>query len=180
VPMKERGARTDEALALFHEVWKNEKPVFHGRFNTVENVYLLPPPEQQPHIPIWIGGSSPQTFRRTAQYGDAWHPNVGSLRRIRESMPVLQEEWQRFGREGEPRVTLRMPCIIGEEREGRRLLGTGSLEQVLEDLEGARELGVEHVVVDFMRQGEVITPEVWNDQFERFASDVLPRFKESV
>jgi probable F420-dependent oxidoreductase len=35
---------------------------------------MLPPPVQQPHPPIWIGGNSTRAIRRAVELGDGWMP----------------------------------------------------------------------------------------------------------
>ena len=57
VPFAERGARTDEALAVLRAIWEGDQPVdFAGRFTQLDHQRIVPVPDR--HVPIWIGGSS--------------------------------------------------------------------------------------------------------------------------
>ncbi|HJW70230.1 MAG TPA: TIGR03619 family F420-dependent LLM class oxidoreductase, partial [Candidatus Binatia bacterium] len=72
VPFHERGARTDEYLAVLRALWTEERVTFRGRFVRLEEAAFFPKPIQKPHPPIWIGGASAAAFRRIAHLGDCW------------------------------------------------------------------------------------------------------------
>ena len=70
-----RGAYSDESIAIMKELWTKDDPDFKGEFFSFSGIKFSPKPKQNPHPPIWIGGSSNAALRRTAQLGDGWHPN---------------------------------------------------------------------------------------------------------
>ncbi len=72
----ERGARTDEYLRIFANLWSEEVPAFAGRYFNYENLIASPKPAQKGGIPIWIGGNTGRALRRVAEFGDVWHPVV--------------------------------------------------------------------------------------------------------
>ena len=72
----ERGARTDEYLRIFTNLWSEEVPAFAGRYFNYENLIASPKPAQKGGIPIWIGGNTGRALRRVAEFGDVWHPVV--------------------------------------------------------------------------------------------------------
>jgi alkanesulfonate monooxygenase SsuD/methylene tetrahydromethanopterin reductase-like flavin-dependent oxidoreductase (luciferase family) len=80
--LRERAARLDESLEVLTELWRGEPVTFHGEHVTVTGVTMLPPPLQQPRIPIWCGGRWPAKtpFRRAARWDDL----AAVLRYIRE------------------------------------------------------------------------------------------------
>jgi probable F420-dependent oxidoreductase len=73
-----RGAVTDEWIAIFKQLWSCSPASFDGRFYRYSEIRCEPFPVQRPHPPIWIGGHSRAALRRTARYGDGWHP-VGAV-----------------------------------------------------------------------------------------------------
>src|SRR3954471_12156389 len=87
VPYRERGRRTDEALAVLKAACRADG----GEF--------LPKPVQRPHPPLWIGGRSPAAVRRAARAGDAWHPSHLTVDELRRQIPVLRAECERAGRD---------------------------------------------------------------------------------
>ena len=45
---------------------------FNGQFYTIPPSKIGPKPVQKPHLPIYLGGSSPNTFSRTTKYANGW------------------------------------------------------------------------------------------------------------
>jgi len=74
VPFKERGRRTDEALAIMRRLWSEDEVTFAGEFWTLERVTIEPKPVQQP-MPVWIGGNSEAAMKRAGRLGDGWIPS---------------------------------------------------------------------------------------------------------
>ena len=64
VPFDDRARRFDDNVAAMKRAWAG---------NTRDNV-VLPPPVQQPHPPIWVGGNSAAAMRRVISAGDGWSP----------------------------------------------------------------------------------------------------------
>src|SRR5712691_5253512 len=54
VPLKERGSRMDEAVALIHRLWSEEKVTHDGRHFHLANATVAPRPVQKPRPPIWF------------------------------------------------------------------------------------------------------------------------------
>ena len=73
-PFKQRGAFTDEAIAVMRTLWTEEDPRFDGKFSRFAGMKFSPKPVQKPSIPVVIGGVSPAAIRRAALLGDGWQP----------------------------------------------------------------------------------------------------------
>ncbi len=89
VPVKERGARTTEALQVIRELWADEDVTFQGRFNTLNGVTLNPRPLQKPTPPIWVAGRSDAAKRRAALHGDGWLPYMYTPQMLKESVDSI-------------------------------------------------------------------------------------------
>jgi probable F420-dependent oxidoreductase len=81
IAAKERGPRTNEALALMLRLWQDREVDFNGRFFQAEKATLGVRPVQQPHPPLWVGGrlggqgrSRDAALRRLARFGQGWLP----------------------------------------------------------------------------------------------------------
>ena len=59
-PFKQRGAFTDEAIAVMRTLWTEEDPRFDGKFSRFAGMKFSPKPVQKPSIPVVIGGVSPR------------------------------------------------------------------------------------------------------------------------
>ncbi len=101
VPFEDRGARTDDYLRALQVVWTGDEPSYQGRFVSFPPVAFEPRGVQTPHVPLWIGGSGPATFRRVAELGDGWAPIDGSIEDLADGITSVERELARCGRAGE-------------------------------------------------------------------------------
>jgi alkanesulfonate monooxygenase SsuD/methylene tetrahydromethanopterin reductase-like flavin-dependent oxidoreductase (luciferase family) len=65
-----RAEMLDEGLAVITGLWSAEPFSFTGTHFQVNNACFMPPPVQQPRIPIWVAGTWARRppFRRAARY----------------------------------------------------------------------------------------------------------------
>lgn len=89
VPVRERGARTNEAMEVIRRLWNERDVTFHGRFNTLNDITLDPPPVQRPGPPLWVAGRKDAAMRRAALFGDGWIPYMYTPERLAESMRTI-------------------------------------------------------------------------------------------
>ncbi len=101
VPFAERGARTDEYLRVYRNLWETDTSSFEGTFKRYEKMRMFPKkaPNRRGTIPILVGGNGKASVRRAAELGDGWHPiNLGP-----DEFPAAVAEYRaqcaRFGRE---------------------------------------------------------------------------------
>ncbi len=85
IPVRERGARTNEALALMTRLWTEDDVTFDGRFTHTLGVTLAPKPVQRA-LPIWISGRSDAAMRRCARYGTGWLPYMYTPEQLDKSL----------------------------------------------------------------------------------------------
>jgi probable F420-dependent oxidoreductase len=186
VPYRQRGALTDEYLGILRRFWTNDSISHRGTVD-FDDVQTAPRPLQQPHPPIWIGGSSAAAFRRTAEHGTAWHPiRLRWPWLIDKGLPQLAEAAERQGIDRPafcPRIQFRVTerPIAGADR----ILGEGSIRQLHDDLARLQELGAEHVILDsFSTFDDDISVTrnhqgAW-DAYARVAAEVFDLANESV
>jgi len=74
VPFRQRGALTNECMAIMRELWTSPDPRYRSERWDLAGFKFAPKPLQRPAIPLWVGGSSPGALRRAAIMGDGWHP----------------------------------------------------------------------------------------------------------
>ena len=89
VPVRERGARTTEAMQVIRRLWNEREVTFHGRFNTLNDITLDPPPVQRPGPPLWVAGRKDAAMRRAALHGDGWMPYMYTPEQLAESMQTI-------------------------------------------------------------------------------------------
>ena len=129
VPFSERGARTDEYLALITRLWSEEQVTFRGRFFTLEDAAFFPKPVQRPRPSIWIGGDSAAALQRVARAGDGWLAAPRGLAHLEAGIRTIHDAADAMGRD---------PVSIGVASSG----GARSLDELLELLPRLQALGV--------------------------------------
>lgn len=87
VPVRERGARTNEALDIMRRLFTEDDVTFEGRFNTLNGVTLAPKPASPP--PVWVSGRQDAAWRRAARYGDGWLPYMYTPERLAQSIEAI-------------------------------------------------------------------------------------------
>jgi probable F420-dependent oxidoreductase len=73
VPIRERGARTDDHLAAAKALWSQRPATFDGPFTAFREAQLGVPPVTPGGPPIWVGGHSDVALRRALRFGAGWY-----------------------------------------------------------------------------------------------------------
>lgn len=178
VPFKDRGKMTDEQLQITTKLWNEEHISFHGQFYDFQDLAFYPKPIQQPRIPIWVGGEGIAAQRRTAKYGDAWFPYFVQITpdELRNGYNTVQRLAIEAGRDpSQIQLTCCRPIEVTQEpvTQDERVL-RGSPEQLRDALQAYREIGVDHLALQFMAPR-------WPErsaQIERFAQEVMPALRD--
>jgi len=166
----DRGANTDEAIAIMQALWTQAVPSHHGRAYRFSGMPFAPKPVQKPHIPIIIGGVSRAAMRRAARLGNGWHPTAMPPAVLREHMHYLAEQARAAGRDvADIPVSISLPLQGG--RAGRYTLGLDAQEMV-RSLQAFADLRVERVVLA-PSTGDT---QAMTQALEMIAREVMPAF----
>jgi probable F420-dependent oxidoreductase len=141
---KERGAFTDEAIAVMRTLWSEEDPRFDGRYSRFAGMKFSPKPVQKP-IPVVIGGISPAAIRRAARLGDGWQPLGRSPEALGQGIATLKDELRACGRAAAS-VPVSIAMSITTSTPRRNALGTEPKE-IARKARAYAAVGVETLVV---------------------------------
>jgi probable F420-dependent oxidoreductase len=194
VPVKERGARTDEAIEVLRKLWSGEPVDHHGRFWDLDGVRLVPvdatPPGQRGGPPIIVSGRKEPAMRRAACLGDGWLPYLVTPDAYARTVDTVRAEADAVGRSLDGfEWMLYCYCSIrpdGDDARNdvvdflgsaygtdpaklQRIAPSGTPEEVAERLQAYVDAGVRHIV---------ISPAAKQDTLEVVrlaAEEVLPR-----
>ncbi len=183
-PFEARGRATDEYIKIYKELWTAAEPSFAGEFVSFDNILFYPKPLQKPHPPIWVGGESKAAKRRVVRQGDAWFPigcnprfPLDTVGRFAASLDDLRAMAEKEGRDPAGIDIAYWAPWYGASEEpikadsGERVLLSGSADDVAADVKAMKELGVRHLVLQFLRE----TVEETLDAMTAFAEEVRPR-----
>jgi probable F420-dependent oxidoreductase len=165
-PFKERGAFTDEAIAVMRELWTSAAPRFDGRYSRFAGMPFSPKPLQTP-IPIVIGGVSRAAIRRAARTGDGWQPLGFSPEALAAGIATLREEARACGRDAAA-IPVAISMSLGAGARGRHALGSNPAE-VLENARAFARVGVDTLVVSITTSD----PREARDALEMVGGEVL-------
>jgi len=98
VPVKERGARTDEALKVLDLLLTRKDVHFDGRFTKLDGVSLSPRGVQKPRVPFWVAGRKDVAMRRAARLAEGWLPYMYTPEMLAESMVKIAGYTEEAGR----------------------------------------------------------------------------------
>src|SRR4051812_20120058 len=93
IPMSERGAWLDAALPEIRRVWAGDG----------EDHAKIGPRPGGDGPSLIIGGTAAASYRRVAEYADGWIAPGGGPDEAKKSIDSVAQEWEKQGREGQPR-----------------------------------------------------------------------------
>ena len=166
-PFAERGAYTDEAIAVMRTLWSEEDPKFEGKFWRFSGMKFSPKPLQKP-IPVIIGGISRAAIRRAVRLGDGWHPLGLSPEALGQAMATLRDEARANGRDP-ARIPVSIAMTLGASTRGRATLGREPAE-IVKNARAYAELGVETLAIS----ASTSDPKEARSALEMLAREVLP------
>src|SRR4029078_2196120 len=112
IPMEKLGKRADEYIRLLKSIWSDEIIEFCGEFYNVPTSKIGPKPIQKPSLPIYFGGSNPNTFSRMAKYANGWIGVVrNNLDQLQITLNLLRREVVNANRNPETFETI-VICVL--------------------------------------------------------------------
>jgi probable F420-dependent oxidoreductase len=153
VPFSQRGALTNESMAIMKELWQSADPRYQSPRWNLTGFKFAPKPVQQPGIPLWVGGSSPGALRRTATLGEGWHPTGLTP----EEFGAGREEVRRLASAAKRdpdalAMSIRIEVEVGGRASSARAASRARLpgddpERMIAGLRAYQRAGVEHVLL---------------------------------
>jgi F420-dependent oxidoreductase-like protein len=143
----------DEAVEVMIGLMTTDGYTFSGRQLELRDATLLPRPVQQPHVPIWIGGTGERrTLPLVARFGDAWH-GFGGVSQLQPKSRLLDELAEAAGRD--PASILRTASLSLD----------GSMDDVRRQVDRWRDAGFGYLIAGWPGEGRA--------QVEQFATEVM-------
>lgn len=154
IPMEKLGKRADEYIRLLKSIWSDEIIEFYGEFYNVPPSKIGPKPIQKPSLPIYFGGSNPNTFSRMAKYANGW---IGVVRNNLDQLKITLSLLNQKVLEAEKNpndfeiILIIYPNVRQFSQKESLIPFSGSIEQVGNDIEMLKEMNVGHVILNYNR-----------------------------
>jgi alkanesulfonate monooxygenase SsuD/methylene tetrahydromethanopterin reductase-like flavin-dependent oxidoreductase (luciferase family) len=178
VPFRQRGALTNECIAVMKELWTSPNPGYHSHRWRFSDLRFSPKPVQQPHMPLWIGGASAGALRRAATIGDGWHPTGMSPETFSAGRHEVRQLAVAAGRDPDAlTMSIRVEVEVhggpsSQRAQSRSRLPGDDMDQMLVGLRAYQSAGVEHIVLA-LNSGDI--PRITR-LMEDIAHKVMPQF----
>lgn len=178
ISMRQRGALTNESIAVMKELWTNEDPEFDSQRWHFAELKFAPKPKQRPHVPLWIGGSSPGAMKRTATIGDGWHPTGMSPEDFRAASQDIRQMASDAGRgPGAVAMSVRVEVEAhggpsSDRAQNRARLPGHDAGLIADGIRAYQDAGVEHIVLA-LNTGDVARI---TELMQLIAREVIPQF----
>jgi len=190
IPDRMRAFR--EACEIIVRMWTEERPVFRGKYYTIDGPINEPRGIQKPHIPLWLGGGGEKvTLRLVARWAQACNVGNGNPDVIRQKLAILKGHCDDLGRNYDEIVRSTSMNIVlldddaDAESATERIRATygwtmaqlrqqavvGTADEVAARVQAVVDAGANYIITYF--------PRVAYDHamMRRFASEVAPRFR---
>lgn len=165
IPFINRGKRADEYIQLLKMLWTEDIVEFTGEYYDIPASKVGPKPVQKPHIPIYLGGYSQNTFARIAKHSNGWICTIrDSLSQVKLNIEKIEEECHKVNRDPKDIniAAILYPNVIDSDdtdnrqghenqRQSGRLLLNGDIDQVGRDLLEIKNIGVGHILFNYNR-----------------------------
>lgn len=114
VPYAESRERFAETLEIVRRAWTSETFSFEGKYFQYHDVCVVPKPYQQPHPPIRVAATSPDTFPAIGAQGFDLFCAVrtGTLSELAPNLKAYRAAYGEAGHVGKGGVFLRVPVYV--------------------------------------------------------------------
>jgi probable F420-dependent oxidoreductase len=153
VPFRQRGALTNESMAIMKELWTNADPQFKNPRWNLTGFKFAPKPMQHPSIPLWVGGSSEGALRRAATIGDGWHPTGMLPDEFSAGRDTVRKLAAAAGRNPDAlTMSIRLEVEVSGRASSARAASRARLpgddpDQMIASIRAYQRAGVQHIVL---------------------------------
>jgi F420-dependent oxidoreductase-like protein len=154
-PIAERMERLEEGVQVMRLLMTGERVAFEGKHFRLQDALYRPKPVQQPHPPIWIGGTGKRMLLPIAgRQADVWHGGADAPEGYADLSAIVERAAEQAGRD--PAWILRASDLSISE----------PWDEVKRSYAWMREAGVGYLVIEWPREGRA--------RLDEFVERVLP------
>ena len=156
IPFMNRGQRADEFIQVMKKIWTDDIVEFKGKYYDIPASKIDPKPIQKPHIPIYLGGFSPNTFSRIVKYDlNGWLGVVGGPLEYTENFIKAIKEQASQAKKNPDNFRIIMmtyPNVkegISSKNDKNRFPLSGTIDEIGSDIQRVKGMGVDHIIFGY-------------------------------
>jgi F420-dependent oxidoreductase-like protein len=142
-PTAERMDRLEEGVQVLQALFTKDHATFEGRYYRLDDATYHPRPVQDPHPPIWVGGTGRRrTLPIAGRHADVWHGSAEGPAELAEMKAIIDGAAEGSGRD--PASILRASSLSISE----------DWDRVRREFEWMAAGGIGYLVISWPGQGE--------------------------
>lgn len=156
IPFMNRGQRADEFIQVMKKIWADDIVEFKGKYYDIPASKIDPKPIQRPHIPIYLGGFSPNTFSRIVKYDlNGWLGVVGGPLEYTENFIKAIKEQASQAKKNPDNFRIIMmtyPNVkegVSSKNDKNRFPLSGTIDEIGSDIQRVKGMGVDHIIFGY-------------------------------
>jgi probable F420-dependent oxidoreductase len=182
IPFNNKGKRADEYVKMLKRIWMDEDVEFKGQYYNIPKSRIGPKPIQKPHVPIYLGGFSPNAIRRIVENDlNGWLGIIGGIAPfgyVQSVVNNLRNEITNTGKDSAnfKIILLAYPYLqdntFNSHNNVDRPILTGTIDEIGDDIRKIKDLDVDHIIFayNFSPIGKDIDKMIdLTKQFSKFA-----------
>lgn len=173
----QRYARTDDFLDVVKKSWLEPAPFDHdGPYYKVRESYSAVRPAQEPHLPVYFGGSSDEAIEVAGKHADVFALWGETLEQTAETIAKVRAAAARYGREDRIGFSLSLRPVLGRTEEEAwaradrileaakaRVAGAGNRLAIFRNTDGSIPNVGSRRLVEAARGGRVRDKRLWTE-----------------
>ena len=162
IPFQNRGKRADEFIQVLKRIWTDDVVEFKGKYYSIPASKIGPKPIQKPHLPVYLGGFSPNTFSRIVNYDtNGWLAVVGGpLEYLDNTIKTLKDIANKANKDPNKfKVILLAHLNVALDSKGQsttttnedqRFPFTGTIDQIGNDIKRIKQVDIDHIIFGYV------------------------------
>lgn len=156
IPFMNRGERADEFIQVMKKIWTDDIVEFKGKYYDIPASKIDPKPIQKPHIPIYLGGFSPNTFSRIVKYDlNGWLGVVGGPLEYTENFIKAIKKQASQAKKNPDNFRIIMmtyPNVkegVSSKNDKNRFPLSGTIDEIGSDIQRVKGMGVDQIIFGY-------------------------------
>lgn len=161
IPFQNRGKRADEFIQVLKRIWTDDVVEFKGKYYSIPASKIGPKPIQKPHLPVYLGGFSPNTFSRIVNYDtNGWLAVVGGpLEYLDNTIKTIKDIANKANKDPDKfkvillahlNVALDSKSQSTTTNEDQRFPFTGTIDQIGNDIKRIKQMDIDHIIFGYV------------------------------
>ena len=162
IPFQNRGKRADEFVQVLKRIWTDDVVEFKGKYYSIPASKIGPKPIQKPHLPVYLGGFSPNTFSRIVNYDtNGWLAVVGGpLEYLDNTIKTIKDIANKANKDPNKfKVILLAHLNVALDSKGQsttttnedqRFPFTGTIDQIGNDIKRIKQMDIDHIIFRYV------------------------------